>query len=153
MSIQAKIGAALATGTFMIASLAGSAFAATTVTVSGNGAFSHNSVDVNQTHRTTITQHNNADIRNSVRIHSNTGYNNANFNTGGDVYVRTGNINNSVRIHNVANVNGVLGNRSDRDGYLIVYVNNPDRDRYIHIRGDLYFDRVLRIFVHCRHTW
>ncbi len=62
----------------------------TNVEVSGNGAFSDNQVGVNQTHTTAVSQGNAANVNNNVNGKANTGYNDAGFNTGGDVTVSTG---------------------------------------------------------------
>jgi len=56
----------------------------------GNGVKTNNSATANYTNTTTVNQGNVADVANWVLIASNTGSNNANRNTGGDVMVDTG---------------------------------------------------------------
>jgi hypothetical protein len=114
MNIKGKIAATVATGAFALSTFATSAFAYTNVEISGNGAFSDNRVSVTQNERTRINQRNDANIVNNVSIRSNTGGNDANFNTGGDVFIRTGDIDSTVRINNRENLNRLYFHR-DRD--------------------------------------
>jgi len=80
------------------------AFAAENV-VTGNGAFSDNHVFDSQRNETSVRQSNNTNISNNVRNNLNTGRNSANFNTGGDVVIRTGDANANTHIQNTAGFN------------------------------------------------
>src|SRR5437899_953246 len=103
--ILTKIKVVLATGALMSSAFAPAVFASTSITISGNGADSTNRVSVNSTNTTTVTQTNSANISNRVSVVSNTGGNQANKNTGGDVSITTGDVSSSVTIKNLANVN------------------------------------------------
>lgn len=73
--------------------------------ISGNGAFSDNNIDLDVNHSNLVEQTNNADINNNVTAYTNSGKNDAGFNTGGDVAVRTGGAYTGVGIDNMANFN------------------------------------------------
>jgi hypothetical protein len=107
MNFKQKLTTSFAAGAIMLSTFAPAAFAATNVHVSGNGSRSNNDVSVTQEYRTTIDQRNNADFNNTVRVNSNTGNNRASGNTGGDVFLGTGDANTSVHISNRANMNHV----------------------------------------------
>ena len=77
----------------------------TDIQISGNGAFSDNTANVSTSNDVRVTQDNNANINNDVDVDANTGNNDANFNTGGDTTVRTGDANVDVSVTNVANKN------------------------------------------------
>jgi len=73
---------------------------------SGNGDSSDNKATLNKNNTTALSQTNTADIANFVTVDSNTGHNDANRNTGGDVSVSTGNSSvNPIIIKNQANQN------------------------------------------------
>lgn len=105
MNLKQKITTSLATGAIMLSTLAPSAFAATSIDVSGNGSRSNNDVSVSQNHRIDVNQQNNADFNNDIRVNANTGGNRTNNNTGGDVFLGTGNADTSVSVSNMANMN------------------------------------------------
>jgi hypothetical protein len=75
------------------------------VDVVGNGAFSDTSVRLSNSNQTRVSQTNDTNISNNVRVNSNTGNNRANFNTGGDVLIRTGDVDTQVAIRNTAGSN------------------------------------------------
>ncbi len=81
----------------------------TSVLISGNGDKSKNNVDldVNQKNGSGVAvyQDNQAYIKNDIDAKSNTGKNDANHNTGGDVSVTTGNATTDVKVDNTANAN------------------------------------------------
>lgn len=104
-NLTGKITAVIVAGGLMLGTFASSAFASTNIVISGNGAFSDNHISIRQSNRLYVNQSNWADISNVVRLRANTGFNSANFNTGGDVYIRTGDVNSTVRIFNAANLN------------------------------------------------
>ena len=70
------------------------------VTISGNGAFSDNKVDVNSSSNNRIHVNQNANIRNYIDEDLITGKNEANGNTGGDVSIDTGNIRSRTNLFN-----------------------------------------------------
>lgn len=77
----------------------------TEVLISGNGSHSDNTVNLDQTSETEVFQENNAKIHNDVDVDGNTGKNDANDNTGGDVSVKTGDVDVKVSVSNAGNVN------------------------------------------------
>lgn len=85
--------------------LAVPAMASTTIEITGNGAGSDNWTTVNQTTTNTVTQNNTANVTNKVNADANTGKNDANFNTGGDVVVSTGDATVKTNIQNALNSN------------------------------------------------
>jgi hypothetical protein len=62
-------------------------------TVTGNGAGSQNTVTNSNTSQTNVAITNNAQITNNVSVNANTGNNNADFNTGGNTIIKTGDVN------------------------------------------------------------
>lgn len=107
MNFKQKITTGLATGAVLLGTIAPAAFAATSVHISGNGAFSENRVNVSQSNSLRVAQSNDASINNTVNASSNTGGNNAGFNTGGSVAIVTGSSSTNVGISNVANSNTI----------------------------------------------
>ena len=75
------------------------------VTISGNGAKSTNTANVGVSNSTYVVQDNYAKIKNNVDVDSDTGKNDANHNTGGDVEILTGNADAEVDVSNLANFN------------------------------------------------
>lgn len=88
---------------------------------SGNGADSTNSTNLNQTNTSDINQFNNADIENNLNYDANTGANNVDKSTGGDVTVDSGNTSLIAQTVNVANMNLIGGN------YWLVLVNEAGK--------------------------
>lgn len=144
MKILQKIGAGLATGALLTVASVPSAFAATDVNVSGNGAFSDNNAAVSSSCSTSLDQTNVSNISNNVVTRANTGGNTASFNTGGSVTIFTGDATTDVEVSNaagsnVASVDGsgcstgstdvsVHGNGAFSDNS--VYVRNWDRESW-----------------------
>lgn len=85
---------------------------------SGNGADSENSAQVNNESNSTVSQSNNAKIKNKLDLSANTGSNKANENTLGDSTIQTGDANIIASIVNFVNNNIVKG------GKLVVTVVN-----------------------------
>lgn len=75
------------------------------ITIKDNSAFTTNGVDASNTNTTALTQTNDANIRNNVDAYASTGHNDAGFNTGGDVTIRTGDADSTVSVSNLANAN------------------------------------------------
>lgn len=71
----------------------------------GNGADTHNKIDLALDRDILLQQHNNADVNNWVDAKANTGYNKADKNTGGSVSVDTGNATSLVAADNAVNFN------------------------------------------------
>lgn len=75
------------------------------VKIAGNGAYSENEAEVKTDNKVNVDQDNTAKINNKVYVDQNTGYNDANKNTGGDVAVETGDASATVSVSNEANSN------------------------------------------------
>jgi hypothetical protein len=101
-----KVGSSIATAALLASTLAPAVFADNTVTIEGNGDSSTNiaiaaSVDV-----ALVNQSNNADVKNDVVQIANTGGNEANNNTDGNVKIDTGNASASSTTSTSGNTNG-----------------------------------------------
>ena len=105
MNINKKLGTAIATGALLLNTFTPLAFAGTTIEISGNGAGSDNWANVSQNTTTAVNQSNNANVTNNVTSNAKTGGNDANFNTGGQVGIRTGNATVNTTVSNVLNSN------------------------------------------------
>lgn len=112
-NIKAKITAGIVTGSLLAGlALPVGAFAANTVTISGNGAGSYNKVRIRSHKTTTATQTNIADVGNLTGVFQNTGGNRANRNTGdGNINVNSGNATSTV-----ANTTTIGGNTATVNG-------------------------------------
>lgn len=75
------------------------------MTVMNNGALSDNSIVVNLERAATVVQDNMAVVSNTVDANAKTGGNDANWNTGGDIAIVTGNALTDVTIGNLLNFN------------------------------------------------
>lgn len=73
--------------------------------ISGNGAGSSNWITAELAKTTAVTQTNEAEVDNKVEASAKTGYNTADFNTGGDVLVKTGDATTNVAVDNMVNFN------------------------------------------------
>jgi len=78
---------------------------ATSVNVTGNGAYSNTGVGVVNANQVFVNQDNNADFNNNVTANSSTGKNDSSYNTGGSTVVITGNAADNVSVDNKANAN------------------------------------------------
>jgi hypothetical protein len=73
--------------------------------ISGNGAGSDNYITALLANATSVAQNNNANVTNNVDAYANTGKNDANYNTGGDVVILTGNAEVDADVDNMVNFN------------------------------------------------
>ena len=113
--------------------LPAAAFADTTLTVTGNGADSNNGVVTSVSQTTTVNQNNNANFTNNISGNANTGDNDANKNTGGDVNVKTGDSSVDVSVSNSANQNQAAIDCCASNGNTTVTVsgNGADSDNAV----------------------
>lgn len=100
-----KLGTAIATGALLLNTFTPLAFASTTIEISGNGAGSDNWANVTQNTTTTVSQNNTANVNNTVNADAKTGGNDASFNTGGSVGIKTGNATVNTTVNNALNSN------------------------------------------------
>lgn len=95
-------------------------------TVTGNGAGSENTVTRSNTSSTNVSVYNNAKIVNNISIKANTGNNSANYNTGGDTIIKTGDVKAVSHVTNgPVNINKVkiVGNENAISSYLKIAGN------------------------------
>ena len=86
-----RMSAGIASASLIATLLAPAAFAETTVTVEGNGADSHNVVELTTSNTTTVDVTTETKVKNDVKTTANSGHNKASGNTGdGDVTVGSG---------------------------------------------------------------
>ncbi|MDO8336143.1 MAG: hypothetical protein Q7T74_05195, partial [Candidatus Saccharibacteria bacterium] len=152
-----KIATAVSSAALIVSSFA-TPLLATTVEVTGNGADSDSTANVTQTTTTTVTQTNDANISNNVSVSANTGSNEAEKNTGGDVSIQTGDSSANVEVANSANSNTaevsgccasglnvkIAGNGADSDNDANVTTNNNvvvDQDNTAKINNKIYVDQ------------
>lgn len=134
---KAKIVSAALSASTALLSIAPVALASS-VEVIGNGAESNNTANVAINRTVTLQQENTASIQNKVTADANTGNNEANQNTGGDVAVDTGDAMVKVSLGNSANNNKssvccadqlslaakISGNGADSDNRLNLNLSN-----------------------------
>lgn len=105
-NLKVKLTSGIVTAAFVAGVVApAGAFAATNLTVSGNGADSTNKVKVKNVKKTKVKQSNTSTVSNSVGVSQNTGGNTASKNTGGDVTVTSGNATATVTVTNITGSN------------------------------------------------
>jgi hypothetical protein len=99
-----RVATGLSTAALVASSFVGPALALD-VEISGNGANSDNTANVAVSNSTTVNQSNVANISNDVDVDADTGRNDANGNTGGNVSIDTGDATANVGVSNTANSN------------------------------------------------
>ena len=105
-NLKVKLTTGLVTAAFVAGVIApAGAFAATNVTVSGNGVDSTNKVKVKVVKKSKVKQSNTSNVTNAIGVSQNTGGNSANKNTGGDVTVTSGNATATVGVTNTTGGN------------------------------------------------
>ena len=94
-----KVSSAIATGILMSSLFAPAAFA-DTISITNNGAFSNNTVNVSGGGNggVTINQTNNMTVNTSINSTASTGGNSSNFNNGGSSTITTGNATNDTNV-------------------------------------------------------
>lgn len=144
MTIKQKITTGVASTALLLSTIVPAAFA--DFTISGNGSRSDNQIDADFDITTRISQRNDFDADNDVRINNNTGDNRSSGNTGGDVSIDTGNATANVDIvnvggSNIAHVDGCgCSNFGDFDAKI--YGNGSKSDNEI----DLDVNKDLRVY-------
>lgn len=134
-NFKTKITTAVATGAVLLQAMAPLSFAST-IEISGNGAGSDNTANVKQTSTTTVNQSNNADVTNKVEAKAKTGNNDANFNTGGNVTVDTGDAEATATVTNNLNSNvAQVDCCGVQDTDVLVSGNGAQSDNDVVVRG------------------
>ena len=129
-------------------------YAGTTVVLSGNGSDSNNTANLTLNSSTNVVQNNTANIENKIKAEAETGENDANDNTGGDVNVDTGNATVNVAVNNLVNSNSasvdccpqgdinvlIDGNGTHSDNDVDLDQNstiNVFQDNYAYVKNDI----------------
>lgn len=127
-----KIATAAATAA-MITQAALPVFAATDLVISGNGSDSDQEIHVEQHTSTTVVQTNDTDVDNDIDVRANTGGNEADGNTGGGIYVETGDVTADVEVANQVNSNvAAVENCGACDGDTSVTIEGNGSDSSSH---------------------
>lgn len=98
MNIKQKITSAAALAAMMASVVAPASFAATTVDITNNGAFSKNKVGVKNLSYKSVKQKNTTVVNTGVSAKAKTGGNSSSFNTGGTNTITTGDATNTVLV-------------------------------------------------------
>lgn len=116
------------------------------VKVSGNGTDSENEVDLEFDNETNVVQNNRSRIRNRLNFDANSGNNDVEDNTGGEVELTTGNVTLGALVENIANRNvasvGGNGGNGGTEVDLEVSGNGSDSENEV----DLEFDNEVGIW-------
>ncbi len=145
--LKLKALSAISAATLTLAAFAPAAFANTTLLISGNGSRSDNTISVDTSKSIDITQSNDADFDNNVRVSANTGDNSLEDNTGGDNSIETGDVDTDIEIaniagHNVLDLGGLCGCEEELDaiisgnGYRSDNSIDVDQDAQLTVRQD-----------------
>jgi hypothetical protein len=135
--LKKKVFSSLAAGALLL-NLATPAFAGITLEISGNGSDSDSEIEFEQENEVEVTQTNVANVLNDVKVEANTGDNEAEDNTGGDVEIETGDAETTVSVANMLNSNTaevdgcctgdidvlIDGNGSDTDNEIELELEN-----------------------------
>jgi len=110
MNIKQKLTSAVVLGSMVAAIVAPASFAATTVTISNNGALSTNKVKVKNWSSKSVSQSNTTYVGTSISAKAKTGNNTSSFNTGGTNGIVTGDASNTVGVSVTGGTNTNTGN-------------------------------------------
>ena len=109
---------------------------ATTIQITGNGTESENTVEVEQTSTTGVTQTNDASITNNVNLSASTGGNTASDNTSGNVTIKTGDATSKATVENTVNSNQAeVGCCDTGDVDVLISGNGTDTENKVEIEG------------------
>lgn len=111
--------------------------AAVTFEISGNGSDSNNTGTLNVTTTRTVVQSNDAHINNDIDVDSNTGDNDVEDNTGGEVNVETGDATTKVEVTNAVNSNSATVDCcAQNDMNVLISGNGTDSDNTVDLKQD-----------------
>lgn len=110
----------------------------------GNGAYSDNSIAVELEHQLTVVQENLAVVTNNIDADAKTGYNDADYNTGGDTTILTGDADTDVTVDNWLNFNAADVNCFCLFSDLLAKIDGNGYESDNQIDADL--DDVLEVF-------
>ncbi|MDO8658782.1 MAG: hypothetical protein Q7K55_08625 [Candidatus Levybacteria bacterium] len=138
INLKRKLVTAAATTAVLLNALMPLAFADTTIEISGNGEDSNNTTHVSANNSTTVVQSNLSTVINTVYSDANTGKNDANRNTGGDVTINTGDAASTVDLSTKTNVNKADVNNCggcDGDVKVLISGNGADSDNKVGLKS------------------
>src|SRR3989344_8163607 len=136
MTLKKQIISIIASGAVLLQATI-PAFADTTLVISGNGADSKNEVKIESNQSTLVTQNNDAKINNQVNASSDTGDNEAEENTGGDVSISTGDATTDVNVQNTVNSNAAsVDCCGNNDVDVLISGNGADSDNKIELKDE-----------------
>jgi translation initiation factor 1 (eIF-1/SUI1) len=135
-----KSVAMLSLTALVLFSLTPAAYAATVTEISGNGADSDNDIEVSKTNTQTVVQSNTAIITNDIHSEAETGENEANDNTGGDVVIGTGNALSVVDVTTKVNLNRITDGFSTAEGGLGALISGNGADSENEIEYENFHD-------------
>ena len=120
------------------------------IVITDNGSGSNNEVQTQVETSTNIEQSNESNISNEVVTEANTGGNEASGNTGGDINLTTGDVNQNLSIENSVNSSvveteccpqdasvNISGNGADSENGVFLALNNNNTDVYIGQNADV----------------
>jgi len=105
MNMNRKVLASSLTTVALVLNSVAPVMAATSITVTGNGSDTTNNVTLSRSTSTTVSQYNDSSIDNDVDVDQDTGSNDADDNTGGDVSIETGDADSDISVENHAGRN------------------------------------------------
>ena len=136
MTLKKQIISIIASGAVLLQATI-PAFADTTLVISGNGADSKNEVKIESNQSTLVTQNNDAKINNQVNASSDTGDNEAEENTGGDVSISTGDATTDVNVQNTVNSNAAsVDCCGNNDVDVLISGNGADSDNKVELKDE-----------------
>lgn len=137
-SIRVKLASGFASMALLAATAAPAAFASTDITVSGNGAFSTNKVNVSSSNTSSVSQTNSTNVSNTTNISQDTGNNSSSFNTGGSSQIVTGDTNATVinTVKGGSNVASINNCGCDNNTSVRVSGNGAFTDNSVNVRNN-----------------
>lgn len=112
---------------------------AANVTVSGNGGYSDNTVNLDNDKKVFLNQNNDANVKNYIDANASTGGNESKFNTGGATAVIAGAAKSTVDVNNLVNANVATlggGNGSAGNASVTISDNGAFSDSLVKLGGD-----------------
>ena len=103
--IKRKVASAVAAAALLLNASSGVIYAGVSCTISGNGSDTENNCDFTSLNEVGVEQTNDMDVHNDVYVNGNTGNNEAEDNTGGDVSIETGDVEANVTVNTSGNTN------------------------------------------------
>lgn len=136
MNIKQKITSGLAIAGMMASVVAPASFAANTVTIKNNSAWSWNKAHVTTVAKKSVTQNNTTVVNTGVNAKAKTGYNSSSFNMGGTNTIMTGSASNVVGVSVTGGTNtnaNDCGCESSSSNDVTISGNGPGSSNHVGI--------------------